>query len=230
MQSEYQLSLKLDVVLESRDMVGLRERKKAATRLAIREAAMRLFAERGFAGTTVDEIAAAADVSRATVFTYFPTKEEIVVGDASSAVEGLATMLRERSGDRPTVVIVRDWLRELTGWLEPELLLQLRLGREVHAVAARRLQLYREIEDVIAAALEAELGPDKHLAARLTAGSLVAALDTVERTAEARMREGDGALPPAEVEHLLDLAVAFVTAGIAGVAEPAGPDAARPAA
>ena len=220
MQSENQLSLKIDAVLESANMVGLRERKKAATRLAIREAAMRLFAERGFAGTTVDEIAAAADVSRATVFTYFPTKEEIVVGDASSAVEGLATMLRERSGDRPTVVIVRGWLRELTGWLEPELLLQLRLGREVHAVAARRLQLYREIEDVIAAALEAELGPDKHLAARLTAGSLVAALDTVERTAEARMREGDGALPPAEVEHLLDLAVAFVTAGIEGVSDP----------
>src|SRR4051794_38858021 len=201
-------------------MAGLRERKKAATRLAIREAAMRLFAERGFAGTTVDAIAAAADVSRATVFAYFPTKEEIVVGDASSAIEGLATMLRERAGERSTVAIVRDWLRELTGWLEPELLLQLRLGREVHAVAARRLQLYRQIEDVIATALEAELGPEKHLAARLTAGSLVAALDTVERTAEARMQEGDGAMPSAEVEPLLDLAVPFVTAGIEGISDP----------
>jgi hypothetical protein len=135
-------------------------------------------------------------------------------------VEGLATMLRERAGERSTVAIVRDWLRELTGWLEPELPLQLRLGREVHAVAARRLQLYRQIEDVIATALEAELGPDKHLAARLTAGSLVAALDTVERTAEARLQDGDGAMPPAEVEHLLDLAVAFVTAGIEGVSDP----------
>ena len=75
------------------------------------------------------------------------------------------------------------------------------------------------VEDAIAAALEAELGPDKRLAARLTAGSLVAALATVERTAEARMQEGDGALPPAEVEHLLDLAVAFVTAGIAVVSD-----------
>jgi len=77
---------------------------------------------------------------------------------------------------------------------------------------------YRDIEDVIATALEAELGPDQQLAARLTAGSLVAALDTVERTAEARMQEGD-TLPPAEVEHLVELAVAFVTAGIAGVSD-----------
>jgi AcrR family transcriptional regulator len=202
-------------------MAGLRERKKLATRIAIREAAMRLFAEHGFAGTTVDDIAAAADVSRATVFTYFPTKEEIVHGDASIAVERLDAMLRERSGARSTVAIVRDWLRELTGWLEPELLLQRRLGREAHAVAARRLQLYREIEDVIAAALEAELGPAQELAARLTAGSFVAAFDTVERMAETRMLQG-GTLTPAEIEHLLDVAVAFVTAGIAVVADRGG--------
>ncbi len=82
-------------------MPGLRERKKAATRLAIRDAGMRLFDERGFGGTTVDDIAEAAGVSRATVFTYFPTKEEIVFGDAASAVEGLAARLRER--DEPTI-------------------------------------------------------------------------------------------------------------------------------
>jgi AcrR family transcriptional regulator len=197
-------------------MAGLRERKKAATRLAIREAGMRLFTEQGFAGTTVDEIAAAAGVSRATVFTYFQTKEEIVFGDASSAVDRLASLMTERAAE-PTVAVVRDWLRELTGWLEPELLVQLRLADEVPAVAARRLQLYRQIEDVIAAAFEAELGADKHLVARLTAGSLVATLDTVEQTAAARMQDGGSALAPDEVEHLLDLAVAFVSAGIAAV-------------
>jgi AcrR family transcriptional regulator len=125
-------------------------------------------------------------------------------------------LMTERSAE-PTVAVVRDWLRELTGWLEPELLVQLRLADEVPAVAARRLQLYRQIEDVIAAAFEAELGADKHLVARLTAGSLVATLDTVEQTAAARMQDGGSALAPDEVEHLLDLAVAFVSAGIAAV-------------
>ena len=56
-------------------MAGLRERKKLATRAAIHDGAMRLFAEHGFAGTTIDQIAEAADVSRATVFSYFPAKE-----------------------------------------------------------------------------------------------------------------------------------------------------------
>ena len=81
-------------------MPGLRERKKAATRLAIRDAGMRLFDEHGFGGTTVDDIAEAAGVSRATVFTYFPTKEEIVFGDAASAVEApRGTAARGRRAD-----------------------------------------------------------------------------------------------------------------------------------
>ena len=68
-------------------MSGLRERKKQATRLAIRDAAMRCSRSTGFARTTFDRIAEAADVSRATVFSYFPTKEDIVFGDAAAAVE-----------------------------------------------------------------------------------------------------------------------------------------------
>src|SRR5262245_46955641 len=101
---------------------------------------MRLFAEHGFGGTTVDDIADAAGVSRATVFAYFATKEEIVFGDAAMAIDMLAARLRE--GDEPTIDTVRAWLTELTGWLEPELLLQQRLRHEAPAVAARRLQLY----------------------------------------------------------------------------------------
>src|SRR5215467_13348806 len=94
-------------------VTGLRERKKAATRIAIRDAGMRLFAERGFGGTTIDEIAEQAGVSRATVFAYFPTKEEIVFGDAAAAVDALRELLR----DAPTIAAVRAWLKELTGWL-----------------------------------------------------------------------------------------------------------------
>src|SRR3954451_23093496 len=58
--------------------LGLRERKKLATRQLIAETARRLFAERGFEGVTVAEIARTAEVSEKTVFNYFLTKEDLV--------------------------------------------------------------------------------------------------------------------------------------------------------
>ncbi len=60
---------------------GLRERKKARTRRLIREHAMRLFREQGYAQTTIDQIAEAAEVSPSTFFRYFPTKEDVVLAD-----------------------------------------------------------------------------------------------------------------------------------------------------
>jgi AcrR family transcriptional regulator len=193
---------------------GLRERKKLATRLAIHEAGMRLFAERGFAATTIDQIAEAADVSRATVFGYFPTKEEIVFGDASVAIGALAEGLAARPAGLSTVEAVRGWLGDLSGWIDPDLPLQLRLSREVPSVGARRLQLRHEIQDVLAGALLDELGPGRELTAQLAAAVLVTALNTVEELAAARMEEDGRELSGEEIDRLLDDAMAFIEAGV----------------
>lgn len=61
--------------------LGLRERKKAKTRAMIQEQALRLFREQGYEGTSIEEIADAAEVSPSTVFRYFPTKPDLVIYD-----------------------------------------------------------------------------------------------------------------------------------------------------
>jgi AcrR family transcriptional regulator len=62
-------------------VLGLRERKKAKTKAAIQQQAVRLFRDRGYAATTVEQVAEAAEVSASTVFRYFPTKEDLVISD-----------------------------------------------------------------------------------------------------------------------------------------------------
>jgi AcrR family transcriptional regulator len=90
---------------------GLRERKKARTRQAIRAAAYRLFAEHGYDATPVDRIAAAADVSPSTVFRYFPTKEDIVLSD-DYGDDLMAGELRARPADEPPLASVRAVMHE----------------------------------------------------------------------------------------------------------------------
>jgi AcrR family transcriptional regulator len=100
-------------------MAGLRERKKEQTRRRIAEVALRLFVERGFDAVTVNEIAAAADVSKATLFTYFPSKEALVlqgVGD-----DDLAGIVARRETGQSPVQALRAHYRAFAEGPVPDL-------------------------------------------------------------------------------------------------------------
>ncbi|MFD2418701.1 TetR/AcrR family transcriptional regulator [Amycolatopsis pigmentata] len=80
---------------------GLRERTRRAVRKEIAEAAGALFAERGYEATTIDHIAAAVGMSQRSVFRYFATKEELVLGKFDFVVEEMLDVLRARPADEP---------------------------------------------------------------------------------------------------------------------------------
>ncbi len=81
--------------------MSLRERKKLAAWRAISEAALRLFEEQGFEATTIEQIAAAANVSRATFFNYFASKEAVVFDQDPEARDRWRALLESRSPGEP---------------------------------------------------------------------------------------------------------------------------------
>jgi AcrR family transcriptional regulator len=93
-------------------MPGLRERKKRRTREAIAQAAADLFRERGFAAVTVDEVARAADVSRQTVFNYFPTKEQMLFDRDEEVGAALLSLVSGRPDGVSLLAAFRRHTRE----------------------------------------------------------------------------------------------------------------------
>ncbi len=107
-------------------VLGLRERKKAKTRAAIQRHALRLFQEQGYEATTVEQIAAAAEISPSTFFRYFPTKEDVVLYDdfdpqlyaafaaqppELSPVQAMRRALNQLFASLPVAEIEQQWER-----------------------------------------------------------------------------------------------------------------------
>ncbi|MFJ2193403.1 TetR family transcriptional regulator [Kitasatospora sp. NPDC087861] len=90
------------------DALPLRERKKIQTAIRIWRTAVGLFAERGFDQVSVAEIAAAAEVSKMTVFNYFPTKEDLVMSPMEQHLDESARVVRERTPGTSAVVALRE--------------------------------------------------------------------------------------------------------------------------
>lgn len=97
---------------------GRRERKKQRTREALVDAAWRLFAEKGFDATTVEEIADAVDVSSRTFFRYFASKEDVALTFQEEQHQAMMAMLADRPADEPVMTAVRHTVVDIAAACE----------------------------------------------------------------------------------------------------------------
>jgi AcrR family transcriptional regulator len=132
--------------------VGLRERKKQKTRESIQRTALRLFEKQGYEETTIEQIAAAAEISASTFFNYFPTKEDVVLFDAYDPVA--IRMFLERPKDEPLNVGLRKVLESLAAVFERDERMILARGRLFLEVPELRARLWDEAERTQALILE----------------------------------------------------------------------------
>jgi AcrR family transcriptional regulator len=124
--------------------VGLRERKKQKTRASIQRVALRLFEKQGYEQTTIEQIAAAVEISPSTFFNYFPTKEDVVLYDAYDPMA--IRIFLERPKDEPLNVGIRQVLEGLAATFERDEHLILARGRLIMEVPELRARLWDEVE------------------------------------------------------------------------------------
>jgi len=164
------------------EQAGLRERKKARTRASLREHALRLFREQGYQATTVEQIAAAAEVSPSTFFRYFPTKEDVVLQD------DVDTRLLEAFVNQPAelapIPAIRAALRETWASFTPaewELIREAgRLSMRVPEIRARTMNEFSRIISVLAEGLGQRTGrPPDDVRVRVLAGAVIGVMMSV---------------------------------------------------
>jgi AcrR family transcriptional regulator len=158
--------------------MGLRERKKHRTRRSIQREAMRLFRERGYDATTIQQIAEAADISQSTFFHYFPTKEDVVFGDEYDGL--FAKIFAARPGGETLRVELLETLGELGAHAERDRDVVLDRARLILGVPALRARIWEDLErsqDLLRHLIAGRAGRDPDdLEIRVTAAILVSAL------------------------------------------------------
>jgi AcrR family transcriptional regulator len=195
---------------DDRPAVGLRERKKARTKAAIQQHAMRLFHERGYAATTVEQIAAAAEVSPSTFFRYFPTKEDVVLYDALDPV--LLEAFRAQPAELGPIQALRGAMWAVFGELPAEALAMQqdhdRLIRSVPELRARMLDEFAKSLRLFAEIVAERVGrrPDDP-AVRTVAGAVIGVGISAWYTA------GDHA-DPKDYLAVMDASLAHLEAGL----------------
>jgi AcrR family transcriptional regulator len=162
--------------------VGLRERKKARTRASLREHALRLFRLQGYQATTVEQIAAAAEVSPSTFFRYFPTKEDLVLQDDMDT--RMIAAFEQQPPELGPIAAVRAATRQmLTSYSAADMDLlreTTRLTMTVPEIRARAMDEFARTITVVAEAVAKRAGrsPDD-LAVRAVAGAIIGVIMSV---------------------------------------------------
>lgn len=196
---------------------SLRERKKKATRTALRRAAVALVAARGTAAVTIEDIAAAADVSPRTFFNYFPSKEDAIIGWDPGILAEMTRVLRERPAGEPAPLALREMFVEVLGAVDADradLLARLQVIRADPQLIAHHVARWSETERQLVAALAERRGSDPgadHYAALVVAVTMAAARAALMSWSA---REGQAPLVTVLAAHLEVVAT--------GLAEPAG--------
>jgi AcrR family transcriptional regulator len=193
---------------------GLRERKKARTRAAIREHALRLFRDQGYVATTIEQIAAAAEVSPATFFRYFPTKEDVVLQDDFDIVTLAA--LQEQPPDLGPIAAFRGAAATARAQMSAEDIARFaettRLTLSVPEIRARAVDELTRTTDVITAAIAARIGRDADdFASRNMAGAIIGVI--MAATMPLYVLDDDGA-DVDEMFDRIDAGLAHLEAGL----------------
>jgi AcrR family transcriptional regulator len=150
---------------------GLRERKRLQTRERLTRVAMALFLERGFEATTLDDIAAAADISRRSFFHYFASKEDVVFAWQEESTAALVAAVAARPAGESMLTAAENAISAMIRQLQPgEAIAMAQLKRDNPALQARDQVKYDKLERALADALGKRAGhkPEK-LKARLVA-------------------------------------------------------------
>jgi AcrR family transcriptional regulator len=190
---------------------GLRERKKRQTRDAIVREAMRLFAERGFDGVTIADIAEAAEIAPRTYFGYFPTKEDVVFHEHDEMLAGLETAIAARAEGETTLDAMRAWLAAVLVDHDPANELDRMRKQLVHespALEVRSAANISEFERALRRGVATDLGDaPEDLRPRIVAAAATAALMALDEVGEELIAER-------EPMDIIDETLAFLEGGM----------------
>lgn len=136
--------------------MSLREKKKVKTRLHLLEAALELIGRQGFEDTTINQIAAAVDVSPRTLLRYFPTKEDVIVSWVAEGMAIFLSTLESRPANEPVHLSLIASARELLNAYEARTDFYLTIERVIGAsssISARKQEMSTELATQVSTVL-----------------------------------------------------------------------------